>query len=259
MSTLHFLSFKLHPATLHYTFRHFTSSHLNFTQLHFTPFHYTFRHFTSSHLNFIQLHFTTLSFGLTPSQFPTTPFHLTSLHFTSNIKKYVHFTLKLHLKLNYAYILSFQAVLFYMWSVIFLYDWISILTHCKIERPKLAWRWCSRAGMQFDLFWLDMARQCYGEHAMWHERLVPGVFTVEYIVSVCLCYLRILTVIWIIPPQPFKSQRSLYLDIYHQGLLTYLLRRTESFLTLQRGVTGTARMLHALTHSSISRQVMEQM
>ena len=30
-------------------------------------------------------------------------------------------------------------------------------------------------------------------------------------------------------------------------------------LTLQRGVTGTARMLHALTHSSISRQVREQM
>ena len=29
--------------------------------------------------------------------------------------------------------------------------------------------------------------------------------------------------------------------------------------TLQRGVTGTARMLHALTHSSISRQVREQM
>jgi len=32
-----------------------------------------------------------------------------------------------------------------------------------------------------------------------------------------------------------------------------------SVLTLQRGVTGTARMLHALTHSSISRQVREQM
>ena len=31
-------------------------------------------------------------------------------------------------------------------------------------------------------------------------------------------------------------------------------------LTLQRGVRGTARMLHALTHSSfISRQVREQM
>ena len=33
----------------------------------------------------------------------------------------------------------------------------------------------------------------------------------------------------------------------------------KSLLTLQRGVTGTARMLHALTHSSISRQVREQM
>ena len=33
----------------------------------------------------------------------------------------------------------------------------------------------------------------------------------------------------------------------------------EVLLTLQRGVMGTARMLHALTHSSISRQVREQM
>jgi len=30
-------------------------------------------------------------------------------------------------------------------------------------------------------------------------------------------------------------------------------------LTLQRGVTGTAHMLHTLTHSSISRQVRERM
>jgi len=35
--------------------------------------------------------------------------------------------------------------------------------------------------------------------------------------------------------------------------------KAVSCLTLQRGVTGTARMLHALTHSSISRQVREQM
>ena len=33
----------------------------------------------------------------------------------------------------------------------------------------------------------------------------------------------------------------------------------KHLLTLQRGVMGTARMLHALTHSSISRQVREQM
>ena len=36
-------------------------------------------------------------------------------------------------------------------------------------------------------------------------------------------------------------------------------KRLLAFLTLQRGVTGTARMLHALTHSSISRQAREQM
>jgi hypothetical protein len=49
-------------------------------------------------------------------------------------------------------------------------------------------------------------------------------------------------------------------------ILTYLVPVLFTFyiqgalkLTLQRGVTGTARMLHALTHSSISRQVREQM
>ena len=33
----------------------------------------------------------------------------------------------------------------------------------------------------------------------------------------------------------------------------------EDISTFQRGVTGTARMLHPLTHSSISRKVREQM
>ena len=40
---------------------------------------------------------------------------------------------------------------------------------------------------------------------------------------------------------------------------TLLTLKETHVLTLQRGVTGTARMLHALTHSSISRQVREQM
>jgi len=48
----------LHPTTLHYSCRHFTSSHL---------------HFTSSHL-----HFTALSFGLTHLHF--LPFYFTSHH-----------------------------------------------------------------------------------------------------------------------------------------------------------------------------------
>jgi len=42
-------------------------------------------------------------------------------------------------------------------------------------------------------------------------------------------------------------------------LQTFVNRCLRYILTLQRGVTGTARMLHALTHSSISRQVREQM
>jgi len=45
--------------------------------------------------------------------------------------------------------------------------------------------------------------------------------------------------------------------LYFHALMVFLL--ASMALTLQRGVTGTARMLHALTHSSISRQVREQM
>ena len=45
----------------------------------------------------------------------------------------------------------------------------------------------------------------------------------------------------------------------HRSLTALFLHLSKNSLTLQRGVTGTARMLHALTHSSISRQVREQM
>jgi len=56
-----------------------------------TPLHYTCRHFISSHLNFAQLHFTTLSFGLTSFKFPTAQFHLTSLHYYLTS---IHFTFR---------------------------------------------------------------------------------------------------------------------------------------------------------------------
>ena len=46
---------------------------------------------------------------------------------------------------------------------------------------------------------------------------------------------------------------------YIQALCMYNYTVIHSLLTLQRGVMGTARMLHALTHSSISPQVREQM
>ena len=46
---------------------------------------------------------------------------------------------------------------------------------------------------------------------------------------------------------------------YTQQNTTITTHKGTQLLTLQRGVTGTARMLHALTHSSISRQVREQM
>jgi len=53
-------------------------------------------------------------------------------------------------------------------------------------------------------------------------------------------------------------------QVYPAVLLMYFISAAVILLaslalTLQRGVTGTARMLHALTHSSISRQVSEQM
>ena len=46
---------------------------------------------------------------------------------------------------------------------------------------------------------------------------------------------------------------------FHDKYYLQLILQDINPLTLQRGVTGTARMLHALTHSSISRQVREQM
>jgi hypothetical protein len=48
----------------------------------FTTLHYACRHFTSSHINFTQPHIATLSFGLTPFKFPASSLHLTSLHCT---------------------------------------------------------------------------------------------------------------------------------------------------------------------------------
>jgi hypothetical protein len=50
---------------------------------------------------------------------------------------------------------------------------------------------------------------------------------------------------------------SQYID--RSAVLQIIRRFLSDLLTLQRGVTGTARMLHALTHSSVSRQVREQM
>jgi hypothetical protein len=47
--------------------------------------------------------------------------------------------------------------------------------------------------------------------------------------------------------------------LLRQEITSFIVHNFPRILTLQRGVTGTARMLHALTHSSISRQVREQM
>ena len=56
-----------------------------------------------------------------------------------------------------------------------------------------------------------------------------------------------------------KAAYNLNQIITEYGLLYQYRKQNRWHLTLQRGVTGTARMLHALTHSSISRQVREQM
>ena len=55
----------------------------------------------------------------------------------------------------------------------------------------------------------------------------------------CLCVLGLLFILW--------------------AILRIFVLWVVYLLTLQRGVTGTARMLHAPTHSSISRQVRGQM
>ena len=63
----------------------------------------------------------------------------------------------------------------------------------------------------------------------------------------------------------YRNSSKIFSSVFLVKLITALrafpsfLYRNQSLLTLQRGVTGTARMLHALTHSSISRQVREQM
>ena len=87
-----------------------------------------------------------------------------------NMKKYVHLTPKLLLKLNYECFLSFQTVIFYMWPVIFLYDWISILTHNGNERLKLVWRWCVRAETQCDMFLVR-----HGQTVIWNKCNVTRV------------------------------------------------------------------------------------
>ena len=51
-------------------------------------------------------------------------------------------------------------------------------------------------------------------------------------------------------PRVWKGVVKVYCLLFRKGI---------AILTLQRGVTGTAHMLHALTHSSISRQVRQQM
>jgi hypothetical protein len=86
--SLHFTSpnyTSLHPTTLHSTSLHLSTLHffnLYFAQLHFTPLPYICRHFTSSHLNFTQLHFfTTLSFGLAPLTYFLL-LHFNSHHYT---------------------------------------------------------------------------------------------------------------------------------------------------------------------------------
>jgi len=51
-----------------------------------------------------------------------------------------------------------------------------------------------------------------------------------------------------------------YSAMTKQVSMSFSIKYVNLFLlALQRGVTGTARILHALTHSSISRQVREQM
>ena len=76
---------------LHYTCRHFTSSHLNFTQPHFTPLHYTSPKQKSLHFtNLSTLHF--FPFNFHPATFPSTSLHFTQPQFTPIHYTFRHFT-----------------------------------------------------------------------------------------------------------------------------------------------------------------------
>jgi len=54
-TSLHFTT--LHPATLHYTYRHSTSCHLHFTTLHHTSPNYTSLHLSTLHFLSFVLHY----------------------------------------------------------------------------------------------------------------------------------------------------------------------------------------------------------
>jgi hypothetical protein len=116
-TSLHFTT--LHPTTLPYTYRHFTSSHLHFTTLsfglthsHFLSFYFTSHHQTghstvhiSKLISKIMIPFTALK--------NLSPFHFTSLFF-SLILSTLHFTLLCYsyLQLTSLHFTSLQFLLF---------------------------------------------------------------------------------------------------------------------------------------------------
>ena len=90
----------LHPTTLHYTYRHFTSSHLHFTTLSFvlTHLHFLSFYFTSHHYTQYSSHLQTYFQNNEPLHCPKKTYHhFTSLHFllffTYSINPSLHFTL----------------------------------------------------------------------------------------------------------------------------------------------------------------------
>jgi hypothetical protein len=97
---------ELHPATLHYTYRRFTSSHLHFTtlsfsftHLHFLSFCFTSHHWTRHSTVLISKHTSKIMYSFTALK-KLSSFHfisisifflfssLSSLHFTSLVLKY---------------------------------------------------------------------------------------------------------------------------------------------------------------------------
>ena len=102
-------------------------------------------------------------------------------------------------------------------------------------------------------------RVLYVEHCIWQVVQAPRALC-------CVCNVKRRNVSALVECEAVTARRlqstALIRNAGHHPVRGVRRRRRmedKIALTLQRGVTGTARMLHALTHSSISRQVREQM
>ena len=92
-----------------------------------------------------------------------------------------------------------------------------------------------------------------------YRREVYRQTAVMFIIFVGRYQTSVIDTVLKIKHQPYQLRKTGAQQHQPQYVTSIWEKCTRCTLTLQRGVTGTARMLHSLTHSSISRQVREQM